>query len=155
LAHAFGVADKPVLVKGDNHCRTYAYYDRMGYTQLGHLLVKEDYVAGEKLLNYVKSSQGPVFSEEAMFSLLADKPVVTNPTQLRNLYLNGLFDTTDIVERINRQEFDLVIFRAQFYPDPVLQAIWQNYARVETVCMNGFNYHVLRPHRLMAEEQNP
>jgi hypothetical protein len=86
-----------------------------------------------------------------MFSLLAGEPVVTNPTQLRNLYLNGLLDTTDIVARVERQEFGVVIFRAQFYPDPVLQAIGQNYTTVETVCMNGFNYAILLPHRLLSE----
>ena len=45
----------------------------------------------------------------------------------------------------------MVIFRAQFYPDPVLQAIGQNYTTVETVCMNGFNYAILLPNRLLAE----
>jgi hypothetical protein len=84
-----------------------------------------------------------------MLTLLDDRPVVTNPTQLRNLYLNGLLDTTDIVERIDRQEFGVILFRAQFYPDPVLQAIGQNYTTVETVCMNGFYYRILLPDRLL------
>jgi hypothetical protein len=130
-------------------CTAYAYYDKMGYTQLGHLVTDDDYAAGEELLAYVRASDGPVFSEEAMLTLLDERPVVTNPTQLRNLYLNGLLDTTDVVERIDRQEFGVVLFRAQFYPDPVLQAIGQNYRTVDTVCMNGFNYSVLLPDRLL------
>jgi hypothetical protein len=73
--------------------------------------------------------------------------VVTNPTQLLNLYKNDLLDTTEIVERINRREFGVVIFRAQFYPQPVLDAIGRNYEPVMHLCMNGFNYHVLRPRR--------
>ncbi|MBN1979801.1 MAG: hypothetical protein JW918_20600 [Anaerolineae bacterium] len=153
LARAFGVADKLVLVEGEAHCRTYQYHDSMGYTQLGHLLVEEDYEAGEEILAYVRTSDGPVFSEEAMFSLLAGEQVVTNPTQLRNLYLNGSLDTTDIVARINRQEFGVVIFRARFYPDPVLVAIGQNYTTVETVCMNSFKYDILLPNRLLADSQ--
>jgi hypothetical protein len=80
-----------------------------------------------------------------MFSILADKPVVTNPTQLLNLYNNGLLDTSEIIDHVNRQVFDLVIFRAQFYPPPVLQAIGQNYQPADHICMNGFYYHVLRP----------
>jgi len=135
------------------HCTAYPYYDKMGYTQLGHLLTEDDYAAGEEILAYVRTSDGPVFSEEAMFSLLAGEPVVTNPTQLRNLYLNGLLDTTDIVARIDRQEFGVVIFRAQFYPDPVLQAIGQNYTTVETVCMNGFSYGILLPNRLLDDSK--
>ena len=132
-------------------CTAYAYHDKMGYTQLGHLVTDDDYAAGEELLAYVRASDGPVLSEEAMLTLLDERPVVTNPTQLRNLYLNGLLDTTDIVERIDRQEFGVILFRAQFYPDPVLQAIGQNYRTVDTVCMNGFNYGVLLPDRLLDQ----
>ena len=144
LARALGVDD--ALIKGD--CATFNYHDAMGYTQLGHLLTADDYAAGEQILDYVRTADGPVLSEEAMFSLLAGQPVVTNPTQLLNLYNNGLLDTTEIVERINRQEFGLIIFRAQFYPHPVLNAIGQNYQPVEHLCMNGFYYHILWPHRM-------
>ena len=146
LARVFGVAD--MRVEGD--CTTFQYHDAMGYTQLGHLLSADDYAAGAEILDYVRTSDGPVFSEEAMFSLLADEPVVTNPTQLLNLYKNDLLDTRDIVDRINRQEFGVVIFRAQFYPQPVLDAIGQNYQPVEHLCMNGFYYHILWPHRRLA-----
>ncbi|MCP4536777.1 MAG: hypothetical protein GY832_06495 [Chloroflexi bacterium] len=147
LARLFGVDDK--LIQGD--CATFQYHDAIGYTQLGHLLTPDDYAAGEEILNYVRTSDGPVFSEEAMFSLLAGEPVVTNPTQLYNLSNNNLLDTTEMVERINRQEFGVVIFRAQFYPQPVLEAIGQNYQPVEHLCMNGFYYHILWPHRILAE----
>ena len=145
LARVLGVDDD--LIEG--HCVTFQYHDAMGYTQLGHLLTEEDYAAGDEILNYVRTADGTVFSEEAMFSLLVGEPVVTNPTQLYNLYNNDLLDTTEIVERINRQEFGLVIFRAQFYPQPVLDAIGQNYQPVEHVCMNGFYYHLLWPHRML------
>jgi hypothetical protein len=146
LARLFGVAGN--LIQGD--CTTFQYHDAMGYTQLGHLLTPDDYAAGEEILNYVRTADGPVFSEEAMLSLLAGEPVVTNPTQLLNLYNNGLLDTTEIIERINQQEFGLVVFRAQFYPSPVLEAIGQNYQPVEHLCMNGFYYHILWPHRMLA-----
>jgi hypothetical protein len=151
VAEALGVGGAVT----ETHCSVYPYYDKMGYTQLGHLLTEDDYVAGEEILAYARTSDGPVFSEEAMFSLLIGEPVVTNPTQLLNLYNNGLLDTTDMVERVNRQEFGLVIFRARFYPDPVLQAIGQNYTPVERICMNGFNYDILLPRRMLvgAQEQ--
>lgn len=145
LARALGVDD--ALIAGD--CTTFQYHDAMGYTQLGHPLTADDYAAGEQILAYVRTSDGPTLSEEAMFSLLAGEPVVTNPTQLLNLYNNDLLDTTEIIERINRQEFGLIIFRAQFYPHPVLNAIGQNYQPVEHLCMNGFYYHILWPHRIL------
>jgi hypothetical protein len=147
LARTLGVADEPM--EGD--CATFTYYDSSGYTQLGHLPSAEDYAAGAELLSWVRTADGPVFSEEATFSLLAGKPVVTNPTQLLNLYKNDLLDTTEIVEWIHRQEFEIVIFRAQFYPQPVLDAIGQNYEPVEHICMNGFYYHVLLPKHILAK----
>jgi hypothetical protein len=151
LSRALGVDDKLVYGTQDSlaptHCVPIHYHDAMGYTQLGHLLTPEDYAAGVEIMSQVHAAQGPVFSEEAMFSILAGKPVVTNPTQLLNLYNNGLLDTSTLIDQIHRQTFDLVIFRAQFYPAPVLQAIGQNYQPVDHVCMNGFTYHLLWPRR--------
>ena len=49
---------------------------------------------------------------------------------------------------INERQFDTVIFRAQFYPPPVLKAIGDNYETVDLVEMNGFVYCVLVPRSL-------
>jgi len=151
MSRILSVDDQLAYGKGENlaptHCDSVSYHDAMGYTQLGHPLSPEDHVAGEKIMDYVRATEGPIFSEEAMFSILADKPVVTNPTQLLNLYNNGLLDTSEIIHHIDQQTFDLVIFRAQFYPPPVLEAIGQNYEPVDHVCMNGFTYHLLWPRR--------
>jgi hypothetical protein len=54
-------------------------------------------------------------------------------------------DVTQMVAMIYQRAFGLVIFRAQFYPPPVLNAIGQNYDVVEHIPMNGFLYAVLRP----------
>lgn len=141
VARVLGV-DKAVMA---GQCADFAYYDSIGYTQLGHLPTAADYAAGAEIMRYVRAANGPVLSEEAMFSLLADKEVVTNPTQLRNLYENDLLDVTSLAERIYQQEFELIILRAQFYPDPILGAIWFSYAPVDEICMNGFLYRLLQP----------
>ncbi|MCS7178624.1 MAG: hypothetical protein RML46_02220 [Anaerolineae bacterium] len=146
LARALGIANR--TIRGD--CTVFAYYDSGGYTQLGHRLTEADYRAGERILAYVRDSDGPPFSEEAAFSLLAGRPVVTNPTQLLNLYKNGLLDTSELIRRIEAEEFGVVVFRAQFYPQPVLEAIGQHYRPVEHICMNGFYYHILLPNRRIA-----
>jgi hypothetical protein len=144
VARVLGVSDR--LIQGD--CTTFDYHDAMGYTQLGHLVTSADLAAGREILDYARTSDGPVFSEEAMFSLLAGEPVVTNPTQLLNLYKNDLLDTSDLIARIEAQQFGVVIFRAQFYPQPVLEAIGQNYQPVDHICMNGFYYRILWPLRV-------
>ncbi len=46
---------------------------------------------------------------------------------------------------IDDRAFGLVIFRAQFYPVDVLQAIARNYQQSDQIAMNGFEYLILRP----------
>ena len=46
---------------------------------------------------------------------------------------------------IERQEFGLVILRAQFYPPPVLAALGANYKPLIEIRMNGFLYRILEP----------
>jgi len=156
VAQFLGVNDKLAYGSDESlaptHCAPVAYHDAMGYTQLGHPLTGADYAAGERIMEHVRAAEGPIFSEEAMFSILADKPVVTNPTQLLNLYNNGMLDTSEIIDYINQQRFDLVIFRAQFYPPPLLEAIGQNYQPVDHICMNGFTYHLLWPRRRLDRD---
>jgi len=116
-----------------------------GYADIGHLTTAADIEAGTYMVELVKSVDGPVFSEEAAFNLLAGKDVITNPTQLLNLTNNGLFDGTALLQMIDNQAFELMILRAQFYPVPILQAIGRAYEPTEEVRMNGFNYIILRP----------
>ncbi|MDL1900696.1 hypothetical protein FBR02_08005 [Anaerolineae bacterium CFX9] len=116
-----------------------------GYADIGHLTTEADIEAGWRIVERVRAAQGPVLSEEAAFSLLAGRDVITNPTQLLNLYLNNAWDSTGLVAMINNREFALIIFRAQFYPDPVLRAVAANYRHTETILMNGFEYLLLTP----------
>ncbi len=138
VARVLGVAGK--LAYAD-----YPYYDAVGYTQVGHFMLPRDYEGGARIMEYVRSTDLPVFSEEAAFTMRAGKPVVTNPTQLLNLYNNGLLDTSELEALIRREAFGLAIMRAQFYPPPVLAAIGQHYGLVEHIPMNGFNYIIMHP----------
>jgi len=138
VARVLGVAGQSVYAD-------YPYYDAVGYTQVGHFMLPRDYAGGARIMEYVRATDLPVFSEEAAFPMLAGKPVVTNPTQLLNLYNNGLLDTSELEAMIRREAFDLVIMRAQFYPPPVLTAIGQHYGLVEHIPMNGFNYIIMQP----------
>ncbi len=138
VARLLGVAGRSVYAD-------YAYFDTVGYTQMGHLLTSADYAGGARIMAHVEAVEGLVFSEEATFTILAGKPVVTNPTQLLNLYNNHLLDTAPLEAMIRREAFDLVILRAQFYPPPILAALGQHYGLVEHIPMNGFQYIILKP----------
>lgn len=143
----FGTLARLVGVEGRSSYPPFPYYDSAGYTQLGHLLDPADVANGWALVDAIRAAEGPVWSEEAMLTLLAGKDVVTNPTQLYNLSKAGMLDTRDMIARIQRREFGLVVFRAQFYPDDVKVAIGQNYRWVRSIKMNGFDYWLLEPNR--------
>jgi hypothetical protein len=125
--------------------KNYSYYDSAGYTQLGHIPADYDRAAAARIQDIVNQSPGPAFSEEATWSMNAGKAVVTNPTQLLNLYNNGLNNPASLVEMVNQQRFGVVVLRAQFYPLPVLDAIGQKYRTLTDIDMNGFTYHILIP----------
>jgi hypothetical protein len=121
------------------------YVDRVGYTQLGHLPTAEDLRNGWEVVAYVRSAPGPALTEEASWALWADKEPVTHPTQLLNLYKSGKLNPEPLIQMIREQQFGVVVLRAQFYPQPVLDAIGQAYRPIDDVPVNGFLYRILVP----------
>ena len=121
------------------------YVDAAGVGLLGRPPTREDINAGKQISNWIRKGDSAAFSEEAGFNIYVDRDVVTNPTQLLNLYNNDQVDLTEMLAMLNQREFDTVIFRAQFYPPPILEAIGQNYELVDLIEMNGFVYCILVP----------
>jgi 4-amino-4-deoxy-L-arabinose transferase-like glycosyltransferase len=120
-----------------------SYVDSAGVSLLGRPPTAADRDAGQRIAAYVAAGDRAAFSEEAGFNLYAGREVVTNPTQLLNLYKNDAVDLTEMVSMLDERAFETVILRAQFYPPPVLAAIGRNYETVELVEMNGFVYCIL------------
>lgn len=118
-----------------------------GYADIGHLTTQADIDAGWQLVEMIREAEKPVITEDAAFNILAGREVVTNPTQLRNLYLNGLYDGSELVEMVNNREFEFIVYRAQFYPYNMLEAVALNYEEdtEAAIYMNGFRYIIMRP----------
>jgi len=116
-----------------------------GYSDIGHFVTEQDYVNAERIADYIRTSDKPVLSEEAGFSFRAGRDVISNPTQLLNIWLRGQYDGTTLINQIDRQEFGYIILRAQFYPTPVLLAISRAYDTVDVIPMNGFEYIIKAP----------
>lgn len=116
-----------------------------GYAHIGYFLTDEDRAAGDRIVELIEATDGPVLSEEAGFTMAAGRDVVGNPTQLRNLDLAGHFEGDRLIAMIEGQEFGLVILRALFYPPTVLEAIDRFYIHRESIHMNGFDYLILYP----------
>lgn len=121
------------------------YVDSGGVGLLGRPPNAEDKAAGIEIANHILAGETAAFSEEAGFSLYAGRDVVTNPTQLLNLYQNNEVDLTDMLHMLENQEFDTIILRAQFYPRPVLDALGANYETQHLIEMNSFVYCIMEP----------
>lgn len=117
----------------------------MGYATIGQLPTQQDVANGWRIVALAKADERPALSEEAAFSFHAGKPIVSNPTQLLNLYQNGHYEPSALVRMIQQQAFGVVIFRARFYPQPVLDAVDAAYQPAATIPMNGYDYSVLLP----------
>jgi hypothetical protein len=121
------------------------YIDSAGVSLLGRLPTATDTAAGMEITAHILQGETAAFSEDAGFNFQAGRDIVTNPTQLLNLYNNNQVDLTEMLAMLNNQAFDTIILRAQFYPPPVLDAIGQNYQTTDLVQMNGFVYCIMRP----------
>ncbi|WP_420643359.1 ArnT family glycosyltransferase [Candidatus Leptofilum sp.] len=121
------------------------YVDSAGVSLLGRLPTAADTAAGIEITEHILQGETAAFSEDAGFNFRAGRDIVTNPTQLLNLYNNNQVDLTEMLAMLNNQAFDTVILRAQFYPPPVLEAIGQQYETTDLVQMNGFVYCIMRP----------
>ncbi|PIE79964.1 MAG: hypothetical protein CSA11_09900 [Chloroflexi bacterium] len=124
---------------------TIYYVDSGGVSLLGRPPNQADTAAGIQIAEFVEQGETPAFAEDAGFNFYIGREIITNPTQLLNLYNNNQVDMTEMVDMLNEQAFDTVVLRAQFYPPPVLEAIGQQYETVELVQMNGFVYCLMTP----------
>ncbi|MBK8901091.1 MAG: hypothetical protein IPM53_07905 [Anaerolineaceae bacterium] len=121
------------------------YIDSAGVSLLGRLPTAADTAAGMEITAHILQGETAAFSEDAGFNFQAQRDIVTNPTQLLNLYNNNQVDLTEMLAMLNNQAFDTIVLRAQFYPPPVLDAIGQQYQTTDLVQMNGFVYCIMRP----------
>ena len=121
------------------------YVDAAGVSLLGRPPNAADTAAGMEIVVWIEQGETAAFSEEAGFNFLAGRDVVTNPTQLLNLYQNSAVDLTEMLTMLDNQAFDTVVLRAQFYPPPVLDRLGQRYKTVKLVQMNGFVYCLMQP----------
>lgn len=129
---------------------TVPYVDSAGVGLIGRPPDASDTQAGIMISELIAQGETAAFSEEAGFGLYLGRDIVTNPTQLLNLYNNRQVDLTEMLGMLERQQFDSVVFRAQFYPAPVLEVIGRQYETTDLVKMNGFVYCILRPRETIS-----
>lgn len=121
------------------------YVDAAGVSLLGRPPNDADTAAGIRIAALIAKGESAAFAEDAGFNIFLRRDVITNPTQLLNLYNNNAVDLTEMITMLDQQAFDTVVLRAQFYPPPVLDMIGQRYQTTDLVQMNGFVYCVMQP----------
>ncbi len=127
------------------------YVDDAGVSLLGRPPDHADTAAGLEIVKLISAGETAAFAEDAGFNLYLGRDVITNPTQLLNLYNNNAVDLTQMLAMLDEQAFDTIVLRAQFYPPPVLDVLGQRYETKELVQMNGFVYCVMWPRSLDDE----
>ncbi len=127
----------------------YPLYDpagwTVGYAVTGHLPSPADYEAGWQIVAEINQRGGLLLSEDAGFNLRSGKEVITNAIQLKNLWENGLYDPTELLDMIESRQFGLAIIRAGLFPPPVMTAIHASYQLDKIIVMNGFDYQLWTP----------
>lgn len=129
------------------------YVDDAGISLLGRPPNREDTLAGIAITELIATGETAAFAEDAGFNLYLGRDVITNPTQLLNLYNNNAVDLSEMLQMLDEQAFDSVVLRAQFYPPPVLEVIGQRYETKELIQMNGFVYCIMFPREDFVENQ--
>ncbi len=120
------------------------YYDPL--PSFGYTPQAADWLAGQKIDQYVRNAEGEILTEGGGFALRNGKELYGSPWLLNALEGTGLVDRgLDGLERaLAEHRFSLVILTWQSYPPRILEAVWANYQRIDTVdCV--FRYEIFVP----------
>jgi len=121
-----------------------AYYEPL--PSFGYTPQAADRLSCERIDGYVTQEQGPILTEGGGFALKNGKELVASPWLLSALADTGLVETGlgRLEDAICERSFSLVILTWQSYPPRILNAVWANYDRVDTIdCV--FTYEIFLP----------
>jgi hypothetical protein len=120
------------------------FYDPL--PSFGYTPRAADVSACERIDGYVSEAEGEILTEGGGFALKNGKPLYTSPWLLSALEPTGRVDAglDKLEESLGQRRFSLVILTWQSYPPRILNAVWANYERVETIdCV--FQYEIFVP----------
>jgi hypothetical protein len=112
-----------------------------GYTPL-----PSDLPSCQRIDHYVEQAGGEILTEGGGFALRNGKELYGSPWLLSALEPSARVDAglARLEEALGQRRFSLVILTWQSYPPRILNAVWDNYERVDTIdCV--FRYEVFVP----------
>jgi hypothetical protein len=101
---------------------------------------------GEEIDRHVEGVEGEVLTEGGGFALRNGKELYGSPWLLNALEETGVVDEglARLEGAVAMRRFSLIILTWQSYPPRILDAVWANYRRVDTVdCV--FRYEIFVP----------
>jgi len=125
-------------------CPLGLYYDPL--PSFGYTPRPADVVSCQQIDDYAMEAGGEILTEGGGFALKNGRELYGSPWMLsilegRGLVSQGLFE---LEESLAQHRFSLVILTWQSYPPRILDAVWANYQRVDTVdCI--FKYELFVP----------
>jgi hypothetical protein len=117
-----------------------------------------DRINGDRVVEMLRTTSGPVFCEHAILAMRADTPVYIQPFIMKELALEGKWDQTPVVEALRRKEFALVVTTEDItkdgfffhYTREMVEAMRASYRLRETLDggpagASVFTYYVFEP----------
>jgi hypothetical protein len=98
---------------------------------------KKDYAQLNRLLSYVKTAEGDVLCGQFIsLAMLSGKKVWLGAhDSLEFMFMDGRFDPTEVVNKIEKMEFSLILGPPPKIP-AISEAVHRNYAAVDTLSFN-------------------
>ena len=120
------------------------YYDPL--PSFGYTPRPADVVSCQQIDDYVMEAGGEILTEGGGFALKNGRELYGSPWMLSILEGRGMVDQSllQLDEALAQHRFSLIILTWQSYPPRILDAVWANYQRVDTVdCI--FKYELFVP----------
>jgi hypothetical protein len=120
------------------------YYDPL--SAFGYTPQVTDIRSCQRIDRYVMDTEGEILTEGGGFALKNGKELYGSPWLLSALEPTGLVDEglLSLEHAVAQRRFSLVILTWQSYPPRILDAVWANYQRIDTVdCV--FKYEIFLP----------
>jgi hypothetical protein len=107
----------------------------------------------EKLVSVIRRSKGPVLSDDMLLLANAGKKIEIELFILTQLAINGLWDESDFVKRLDRGDFELIVFKRDlldrktenFLTTRMVSAIRRRYELINAPEKFGGLYRVYTP----------
>ena len=117
-----------------------------------------DFVNGDRIVEMLRRTDGPVLCEHAILAMRAGKPVYSQPFIMKELAIEGKWDQTPVVAALRQKQFALLVTTEDItkegfffhYTNEMVAAMREAYRLRETLdggpaALSVFTYYIFEP----------